>query len=382
VTGQFYCYSSYNYWDNRYSKLHAILRSSTATATLQDVKNHIMSEERSKADAAVRASLQRLQVGEVDTPLEAQWIPQLTRKFMTRHKQTARNLQRCSAVSKALRRTWSLPEGASLQLQQQQYSSGNSSAEAAESLVVARSASSVAGDASSVSSMADSVSSGASASIDRLMRHARDKSGAGVTNTAHSYHSTALMPGARHPGSAGWNAQLRSSAVSGDASSTSAAAAAVTAAAAAAAPVLSAWHKQLYELCADQPECTVPLVVRIRVCEAFLKDARRLHSIARQERQDASGTGSATGGGGGAGSRALKTPKHTIAHVQKLLQATTEEIQLLAAGEGARTAAVQEPLCVLSGAAKVRFRGEIELAVKQSVLARRTAAGHHITHSR
>jgi hypothetical protein len=334
-----------------------------------------MSEERSKADAAVRASLQRLQVGEVDTPLEAQWIPQLTRKFMTRHKQTARNLQRCSAVSKALRRTWSLPEGASLQQQQQQqYSSSNSRVEAAESLV-ARSASSVAGDASSVSSMADSVSTGASASLDRLMRHARDKSSAGVA-TARSYHSTALMPGARaHPGSTGWNAQLRSSAVSNaDAGSMSAAAAA--------APAVSAWHKQLYELCADQPECTVPLAVRIRVCEAFLKDARRLHSIARQERQDASGTGSATGGGG-AGSRALKTPKHTIAHVQKLLQATTEEIQLLAAGEGARTAAVQEPLCVLSGAARVRFRGEMELAVKQSVLARRTAAaGHHITHSR
>jgi hypothetical protein len=143
---------------------------------------------------------------------------------------------------------------------------------------------------------------------------------------------------------------------------------------------VSTWHKQLFEQCADQPECTVPLAVRIRVCEAFLKDARRLHSMARQDRQEASGTGSTTGGA--AGSRALKTPKHTIAHVQKLLQATTEEIQLLAAGEGARTAAVQEPLCVLSGAARVRFRAEIEHTVKQSVLARRTAAGHHITHSR
>lgn len=225
------------------------------------VKNGIITEERNKADAALRATLARLGK-EFETLPDARWIPQLARKLQLREKETSQNLLKATLISKRLKNA---------QL------GGPSDAGEDEGV--------------DTDHPSDSVNDSRNVCLSSALP-------ANVTSG-----TPLAMEGPK-------------------------------------------WRRRVQEFCEQQPECLVPVGVRLRACEQYLRDARKRWAI-REE-----------GEGKGKSARSHAS----IGLVHKLLHESEEKF--LEAMTAANKHHAPVALQIFSGEGRIHFLGEIERAVR------------------
>ncbi|CAM9470474.1 unnamed protein product [Chrysoparadoxa australica] len=179
-----------------------------------DIRNHILTEDRNKADTAMRSAL--LKLGEVGTePQEAKWLTQIIRKLERKKREAFDNLQRGNKTCKTLKKTWAEHVA---RAGGEDWDSHEGAEESAEQVSCT--------DTSQANTHGDdtgSLSLGGSSNMGQL-------AGRGAAASVSS------SPG----GLAG-----------------------------------KGWVKVLQDLCAEMPEGVVPMAMRITACEQFVREQRR-----------------------------------------------------------------------------------------------------------